>query len=166
MASDLVARLLPAIADRLIARAQRTPYRHIPGYMNRWWLLPYGRLGIAVRVHEILRSDDDRAFHDHPWSYLTIILRGGYTEVKPLWDVNGFYLGETRTFYGERSVLFRPARSWHRLEICDGLPAWTLFITGPKVQSWGFMREPENKVYWRKYLNDWDTEGQPGEGDA
>lgn len=156
---------MSSIRDWLIARAMRTPYRHLPGYMNRWWLLPYGQLGIAVRVHEILRSDDDRAFHDHPWPYLTIILRGGYTEVKPLWDKSGIYLGETRCFYGAGSWLFRPARSWHRLEIPSGLSTWTLFISGPKVQSWGFMLEPENKVYWREYLNDFNTEGQPAEGD-
>lgn len=29
------------IANWLIRRAQRAPYVHLPGYMNRWWLVPY-----------------------------------------------------------------------------------------------------------------------------
>jgi len=27
--------------DRLIRRAKRTPYFHLNGYMERWWLVPY-----------------------------------------------------------------------------------------------------------------------------
>ena len=121
------------LADRLIARAMRTPYIHLEGYMNRWWLIPYNRFGIAVRIHEILRSDADRDLHDHPWWYVTIILRGGY------W--------ERTEDYGwpiERD-----------LRHC-----WTLFITGPKRKDhvpehscWGFLVEGE-KVPADVYLGD------------
>lgn len=55
--------------DYLIARSAKTPYFHLEGYMERFWLLPYGWYVIAARVHHILKSDDDRAFHDHPWPY-------------------------------------------------------------------------------------------------
>lgn len=34
----------------------------------------------GVKLHHILRSDDDRDLHDHPWSFLSIILWGGYWE--------------------------------------------------------------------------------------
>lgn len=150
------------IADRIIERSKRTPYRHLPGYMERFWLLPYGRLGIAARVHHILRSDDDRAFHDHPWTYLTIILKGGYVEVTPIFDGSGIYRGERRQWRGPGSVLLRRAKSWHRLEVPTGVDTWTLFMTGPKRQRWGFMANPANKVYWREYLGDFDSEGTPG----
>lgn len=147
--------------DWLICCAQRTPYRHLPGYMERWWLIPYNRIGLAVRIHHILRSDDDRVFHDHPWNYLTIILRGGYTEVVPVF-VDGIYTGERRTWRGPGSILFRRAEHWHRLEVPPGESAWTLFITGRKRQQWGFLRDPEYKVFWRRYLDDWTSEGTPG----
>lgn len=149
------------IADRIIARAMRTPYRHLPGYMERYWLLPYGRLPIAARVHHILRSDSDRVFHDHPWPYLTIILRGGYTETTPVYDESGIYNGTRSRWHGAGSILFRRAQSWHRLEVPEGVTTWTLFITGPKRQKWGFLREPDAKVYWRHYLNDYTSEGTP-----
>lgn len=150
------------MVDWLIRWAMRTPYRHIPGYMERYWILPYKRfVPIAARLHHILRSDDDRAFHDHPWPYLTIILRGGYTEVRPVYDTDGIYLGESRQWRGAGTVLFRSAKSWHRLEVPEGETAWTLFITGPKRQRWGFMVAPEQKVYWRQFLGDYDSQGTP-----
>ena len=97
----LVAKLLarPAVADWLVARAQRTPYLHIMSadgkdmYMGRWWLFnPYSRethkaalwwCPWSFRIHHIMRPDADRALHDHPWNARTIILRGRYTEQRP-----------------------------------------------------------------------------------
>jgi len=147
--------MIQQFIDWLIARARRTPYTHINDYMERWWLIPYNRFGFAVRLHHILRSDDDRAFHDHPWPYLTIILRGGYTEVKPMFDRSGLYLGEARRWFGPGSIIARRARSWHRLEVPPGETAWTLFITGPQRQRWGFLAQPRHKIHWREYTNDY-----------
>jgi hypothetical protein len=149
------------IVDWLIARAMKTPFVHLEGYMNRYWLLPYGwffkRKGLfdwAARIHQILRSDDDRAFHDHPWNYVTVVLRGGYWEVRPQYDSWGLYTGNTRVWYGPGSILFRPAKSWHRLEIPEGKDAWTLFITGTWVQKWGFMPNPKWKIRYEEYLKE------------
>lgn len=85
------------VADYLIRSAQRTPYFHLPGYMNRWWLFngyssdtslsPGERDATkrfrwlpSIRVHHILRADTAAHVHDHPWNARTIILRGNYTE--------------------------------------------------------------------------------------
>ena len=140
------------ISDWLIERAMRTPFSHIPGYMERYWLIPYqegDRQQIAARIHHILRSDNDREFHDHPWPYLTVLLRGSYTEVTPVYDRSGIFVEERRVRYEQGSVLRRAAKSWHRLEVEPGQTVWTLFITGPYQQRWGFMLNPANKVYWR-----------------
>jgi hypothetical protein len=61
------------------------PYTHLSDYMHRWWLVKAAddKSTRAVRVHRILRSDHDRALHDHPWENCSIILRGGYWEVVP-----------------------------------------------------------------------------------
>ena len=141
------------IVAALIVRARRTPYTHLPGYMERYWLLPYAWWRPAARLHHILRSDNDRAFHDHPWTYITIILRGGYWEVQPVFDASGLFQGERRTWRGPGSVLFRRARSWHRLELPEGETAWTLFITFRYRQKWGFLVEPRHKVPHDEYLN-------------
>lgn len=38
---------------------------------------------LTALVHHILRSDRDRAMHDHPWENASLVLRGGYWEVAP-----------------------------------------------------------------------------------
>lgn len=191
---------VPFAVQKLIARAKRTPYYDLPGYMNRYWLVPYNvviertsvlsiakhvhgdelprdaivsltdlsyttidgtglvtwrqpftRLiqmcGIAARVHEILRSDLGREPHDHPWWYLTIILKGGYCEDR--YDAAGKLISSK--WHGPGSVLFRRANSWHMLDL-DGERATTLFITGSKSQTWGFNVEGK-KVPYHQYLN-------------
>lgn len=97
----------------------------------------------AVKLHKILLSDDD-CYHDHPWSFISIILKGGYIEHTP----NG------SRYYKPGSILWRPAPSIHKLELNSSLrldrkngytiktkttiPATTLVITFKKVRVWGF----------------------------
>lgn len=156
-------KLSEAFVEKLIARAKRTPYFHLPGYMERYWLLPYKKFRekrwqrilfgpIAARIHHILRSDDDRAFHSHPWDYATLILRGGYWEIKPIFDAGGFYKGETRKWYGAGSIRFAKSRTLHRLEVPEGMSAWTLFVTFRYKHNWGFMRDVRNMVPYKEYL--------------
>jgi hypothetical protein len=35
-------------------------------YMLRWWIIPRNKF-FNIYLHRFLRSDDDRALHDHPW---------------------------------------------------------------------------------------------------
>ena len=174
----MIARLGRWIADRLIARAQRTPYVHLPGYLERWWLIPYNRTGIAARVHRFLDSDPGRDLHDHPWPYISIVLRGGYFEVtrctpsKPCtscaeareWGIVEELADAdcprlVATWRGPGSVAFRRASSFHRIDLnidhIHGRPrdCWTLFITFRARQPWGFLVNGE-KVPASEYLGD------------
>jgi hypothetical protein len=111
-------------------------------YLIRWALNT--RFG-GVKLHHILRSDEDRDCHDHPWSFLSIILRGGYFEHTPH---PNFERSTQRRWYGPGSILWRPAPSIHRLELPEptrsplNVPedntAWSLVFTGPKKREWGF----------------------------
>lgn len=77
--------MITLFADYLIARSQRTPYHDIGDYMGRSWLRPHNadESNWAARVHNVKRSDLDRALHDHPWINISVLLKGGYWEVKP-----------------------------------------------------------------------------------
>lgn len=73
------------LADALIARVtRRAPDFVIGGHANpyllRWWLIPRNPL-FNIYLHKFLRDDDDRALHDHPWFWCSILLRGEYVEV-------------------------------------------------------------------------------------
>lgn len=105
-------------------------------YMLRWYLLPYNRFTKRignVYLHKIVRSDDDRALHDHPWGSLSFILSGWYIE-------HTIMAGGVRKqrMMQEGDFQFRRARKAHRLQVPLDDPAWTLFFVGPKVREWGF----------------------------
>lgn len=100
-----------------------------------------------VFLHNFLRSDPDD-LHDHPWSWGTIILKGGYWEWIPKFrefEVNGkvYYtdeiVGETKVWRGPGTIRFNSAESYHRIEIEPGVDCWTLFMTGRRVREWGFL---------------------------
>lgn len=50
-------------------------------YLIRYILIEC-RFGKAM-LHHFLRGDTDEEFHDHPWNFIAIILRGGYFEFTP-----------------------------------------------------------------------------------
>lgn len=142
----------PRIASWIIRRAQRTPYFHLPEYMNRWWLFngyaPEGEGEAAgdrestkrfprlpsIRVHHILREDLADHPHDHPWNARTIILRGQYLERRH--DSIG-PLGLRRRRPGDTA----PVRfgEFHHIEQVSIGGVYTLFIVGNYIDDWGFL---------------------------
>lgn len=132
-------------------------------YMLRYWLVPRNPL-FNVYAHLILRSDDDRALHDHPWMNLSIVLDGGYIEVTR--DRRSGALGTKCCIAGDWR--FRFPRSAHRLEVLynvrTGRPiaALTLFVTGPRVRKWGFLC-PQGWRHWRNFTSP-DDSGLVGPG--
>ena len=133
------------------------PYFHLEGYMNRYWIIPYkrNRFDIAIRLHQILRSDLDRNLHDHPWSFISIILKGGYYEIREN-SLQGTYREVIK--YDTGSIRYHNNESFHKLILNDNQECWTLFITFKKKQGWGFKvwdktKNQYVKIPWRQYEN-------------
>lgn len=114
-------------------------------YLRRWWLIPRNKL-LNVYLHQFMRSDDDRALHDHPWSNVSLLLRGMYVEHTV--DAGGINR-RTVLFAGDLRVRWT-GRIAHRVELVDG-PCWSLFITGPRYRSWGFHCPERGWVRWDKF---------------
>lgn len=115
-------------------------------YLVRWWLRRDRPEG-SIYLHQILKSDDDRALHDHPWPSTSIILQGTLREVLP----DGCRL------LTPGSITSRTSQQAHRLEVVDG-PVWSLFITGAVEREWGF-HCPNGWVHWKDFT-DPGTNGQ------
>lgn len=125
-------------------------------YLLRWYVLPRNHF-LNIYLHKFIRSDDDRALHDHPWSFLSWIIKGEYIEHAD----NGMYLRE------RWSIAYRPAKWLHRVELLRGpaiarertrvrpvrpeLPVWTLILTGPKKREWGFQC-PQGWRHWEHFV--------------
>lgn len=136
----------------------------IPAYMLRWWKIMRNAY-FNIYLHNVLRSDDDTALHDHPWWNFSIVLQGGYYEHTIL--AGGIH---RKVWFGPGQMQFRwHGAGAHRLQLdtakgqtgydSDGishtddgmvletyeprvehqeLPATTIFITGPVLRRWGF----------------------------
>lgn len=109
-------------------------------YMYRWvfnfWLF-------AIRIHRWVRSDDKRHFHDHPWGFITIVLKGGYVDVSP----------DKRDVLSPGSIRYRSAYHKHYVEVPEE-GCTTLLITGPPIRNWGFWigdRFKRPLKYFHKY---------------
>lgn len=146
----------------LIRYAQlRTPNWVIGGaenpYLLRWYVIPRNRF-FNIYIHYFLRSDDDRALHDHPWVNLSVLLEGCYIEHTIA--AGGIHYRELRCA-GDWKL--RTPRSAHRIELAYG-PCWTLFITGPKVREWGFHCPDKGWRHWRIFTNPLDGGRTTGRG--
>lgn len=122
-------------------------------YLKRWYVIPRNPI-FNIYLHQILRSDDERALHDHPWANVSLILRGRYFEVFEQ-GIPGHTPDKARERRAGDFVFRLPSRA-HRLVVSS--PCWSLFITGPRVRRWGFWC-PQGWVYWR----DFTKPGKPGE---
>lgn len=104
-----------------------------------------------IYLHHILRSDYDRALHDHPWSFVSVMLKGGYWEHRPSGADRDGNIKSRRTWYQAPAILRRPAPSIHRLELPEGKTCWTLVFVGPKKREWGFWTRMLEWCSWKRY---------------
>ena len=123
-----------------------------PDYMHRWHLIPRNRF-FNIYLHKIMKNDDDRALHDHPWWSVSWCLRGKLREVRKF--------NRIRIIRPSLLPVVRSATFAHRLEVARG-PVWTLFITGPRIRTWGF-HCPKRFVPWYDFVDSRDS-GKVGRG--
>lgn len=122
-------------------------------YLERYYVFLKDRkyFPFNIFVHKFLKSDPDD-LHDHPWSYFTIILKGGYWEWVPQFNESGQMFGQIAKWRKPGHFRFCRARSLHRIEIDEDTPCWTLFIPFIKVRDWGFISRGQ-WVQWEEYLS-------------
>lgn len=92
-----------------------------------------------VYLHQLWAPEWHPECHDHPWSFVTVLLRGGYLE----------QTGNKIRWRSPGSVLYRPATYAHNVVTC-GKVSWSLIFTTAKSRDWGFKpcdREGAGKSY-------------------
>lgn len=118
----------------------------------------------AIYIHDLNLPDTDRHPHDHPWTFWSFVLRGGYTET--------VYCDDTRTFHpnGVRYDRRWNRWSWHRMNITDAHMirsvqpnTKTLVITGRRRREFDFWTE-DGPVVWTDYIKAGDTSDHPKKG--
>lgn len=111
----------------------------------RWHLIVWR--GWQLSLHKWLRSDDDRAPHDHKADNISIILNGGFFEtVRTFAWQPRLPGGDSVLVYHDREYFrwplvpyFRKAETPHRVTLpSDGRPVWTLWLRWPARRRWGY----------------------------
>tara|TARA_B110001452_G_scaffold265070_1_gene269141 strand:- start:4239 stop:4676 length:438 start_codon:yes stop_codon:yes gene_type:complete len=114
-------------------------------YLERFYIFLKDRKNFPfnIFIHRFLKSDPDD-LHNHPWSFRTLILYGGYWE----------YTEAGKFWRRPLSYRYAPANTFHRIELDKDIPhCWTLFIPGKKEQDWGFKTDKgwiQNEEYFNK----------------
>lgn len=116
-------------------------------YLDRWGF-GHDRIG-KILVHKMSAPDPGIDLHDHPWSFVSVILWGGYTELRA--NIRrAARRAQTAEESGApalrgREVVRRPGSvKLLRLDECHtitelaGSTSWSLVICGPRRRAWGF----------------------------
>lgn len=116
-----------------------------PGnYLTRWRLIqtPF----VSLYIHRLDSPDPRPTLHDHPWSFLSIIIRGGYTERRL--NPRTMHVHEARRVRRFNQVRPHDAHAIIRLH---RVPTWSVLLVGRRVREWGYL-EPESVNGVRRWL--------------
>lgn len=113
----------------------------------------------GVYLHDIYEPDGDRDPHNHPWSFISIVLRGSYAE-----RVYNDPVNKRQHWIPRRHRRFSAhcmgRVSAHRIIYAEpGLK--TLILTGARhSDGWGFFKEDGSYIPWQKYEELQQAEGR------
>ena len=129
-------------------------------YLRRYWLsepvIVDGEMKSydSILLHEFIHPDTDRALHDHPNEFTSVILQGGYDEalMPTNWasDFGPEPIYITRRHAGD--VIERSATDFHSITALEQGTV-TLVATGPKVKEWFFWPADERPIHNKLYAH-------------
>lgn len=85
-------------------------------------------------IHQILHSDMEKHFHDHPWGFYSLILFGAYRE----------YASYPPSYFAIHSTLFQAGNvAQHRREDAHHITlitptVWSFVLTTGRKHDWGY----------------------------
>lgn len=146
------------VFDRRFGLETNTVFINDEKYLDRW-IFYVG--GPCIRLHRFWRGDDDRAVHDHPWTFWTFPL-ADYTEMveneSPEFNQRIRDWGWWRHLHLVKAWRLhkRPAKYRHLVvgrADKQKKPFWTIVFAAHRSNKWGFWPTPYTFVYWRN----WDS---------
>jgi len=132
--------------------------------------------GASLRLHMFHRGDADRDPHNHPWNFWTfplttyieeetfsddIVINAKKRNIVRAWRWHyrpSSHLHRVLARGKERAIMreqddggWLPGKQW---QLVPGI-AWTIIITGPKINAWGFLKIRDDGtcfVPWKEYI--------------
>jgi hypothetical protein len=100
---------------------------------RRWSVLRLPWFSVFLHGMYAPEGDQDKHCHDHPWSFWTLVLWGGYREV--------VHDTKTHSYHVRRpgSLRFMPARGvYHRILELVKERSYSLVFASRQTQPWGY----------------------------
>ena len=98
-------------------------------------------------LHQILKSDEDAHFHDHPWSFRSLILKGSYEE---FWRCPPNFNATHYRRYKAGEVVRHPAEDAHSITLVTPV-VWTLVLTSGRTRVWGYRLDDGSWTDFKSY---------------
>lgn len=110
-------------------------------HFQRWRLV--STRWFSIYIHRIAKADRDKHPHNHPWNFIGLVLRGGYTEEVTLKGYQPFK--KERKPFG---AVWHERTAFHRI-VEMAKPTWTVvlvgkhYLTADGQDDWGYLVEGE-----------------------
>jgi hypothetical protein len=128
----------------LMERFEVPDYDHPErNYLTRWRLIQTPRFGIFL--HRFDGPDPRTTLHDHPWNFVSVVLRGGYVERRLL----EFHDCEVDESHRVRFFNAKTTKDAHAITRLTRTPTWTLMLVGRRVREWGYLDWQGHPGKWR-----------------
>jgi hypothetical protein len=114
-------------------------------HFQRYRILSTSRFNIYL--HRISKSDEDRHFHDHPFSFYSFLIKGSYIDRFTYTPYH--YVLHTRT-YKAGDIVEHDAEDAHSITLLTPV-VWTLVLTGKRKRMWGYRISPEQWIDFKTY---------------
>ena len=108
-------------------------------YLERYYVFLKDRseFPFNIFVHKFLISDTDD-LHNHPWSYFTFIIKGGYWE--ETFVDNNTQKEKIKKWCGPGFFQYVSSDHIHKITLKKNVDCWTLFIPFARTTNWGFYK--------------------------
>lgn len=93
----------------------------------------------ALYLQRFDGPDPRPTLHDHPWNFLSVVLRGGYVERRL--DPMTMEVDEAHVV---RRVNWLRIGDAHAIMRLLRVPTWTLMLVGPRRRIWGYLEPVDN----------------------
>lgn len=111
---------------------------------------------LRIYIHQILISDYDAHFHDHPWHFISYILKGSYHEKcteypNHIFEFSSVYSSEpAMSGLKPRRIIKHHAQDTHQITILTP-EVWTCVITWGRPRYWGYRLQGGEWVGHKEY---------------
>ncbi len=128
-------------------------------FLQRYHLISFGKDGPGICIHNFVKSDPNRGYHDHPWNHaLAFILCGSYEE--------RIYLQKQKnddvpykSFYRNMFTFnyLNGKETFHRVMVDENHSVWTIFLFGKRSKTWGMIGLDNKYKAMSKQVEDLDS---------